>query len=100
VPTADVLRALGAARTPGQVLVGFGAERGEEGLERKRAMLADKNLDLVVFNDVGRDDIGFDADDNEVVLVTRGGERLVGKAPKAEIAAAVLDEIERLRGTA
>jgi phosphopantothenoylcysteine synthetase/decarboxylase len=59
-------------------------------------MLETKNADLVVYNDVGRSDIGFDASDNEVVLVTRSGERLVGKASKARIAAAVLDEVERL----
>ena len=55
VPTADVAKALGAARTTGQVLVAFGAESGEAGLERKRAMLDGKNVDLVVYNDVGRE---------------------------------------------
>jgi phosphopantothenoylcysteine decarboxylase/phosphopantothenate--cysteine ligase len=94
-PTEDVLRALGDSRN-GSVLVGFGAEEGEEGLERKRRMLAEKQLDLVVFNDVSREDIGFDAPDNEVVLITADGERTVGKAPKQEIAAAILDEVERL----
>ena len=59
------------------MLVAFGAEHGDEGLERKRAMLETKNADLVVFNDVGRADIGFDAAENEVVLVTRDGERTV-----------------------
>ena len=59
-------------------------------------MLADKHLDLVVFNDVSRDDIGFDAADNEVVLIGTGGERKIEKAPKGEIAAAILDEVERL----
>ena len=96
VPTADVARALGAARRDGQVLVAFGAEQGEDGLERKRAMLTDKNVDLVVYNDVGRDDIGFDSPDNEVVLVTHDGERPVGKASKPAIADAILDEVERL----
>jgi phosphopantothenoylcysteine decarboxylase / phosphopantothenate---cysteine ligase len=47
---------------------------------------------------VGRDDIGFDSDDNEVVLVTRDGERQVPKAPKPQVAAAILDEVERLLG--
>lgn len=98
VPTPDILKALGAARTPGQLLVAFGAETGEEGLARKRAMLDDKNVDLVVYNDVGRDDIGFDAADNEVTLITRDGERVVGKAAKDAVAAAIVDEIERLRG--
>jgi phosphopantothenoylcysteine decarboxylase/phosphopantothenate--cysteine ligase len=49
-----------------------------------------------VFNDVSRADIGFDASDNEVVLLTEDGERHVAKAPKREIASAVLDEVERL----
>ncbi len=98
VPTADVARALGAARRDGQVLVAFGAESGEDGLARKRAMLTDKNVDLVVYNDVGRDDVGFESEDNEVVLVSRGGERTVAKAPKREIAGAILDEVERLLG--
>ncbi len=78
------------------MLVGFGAEIGAAGRERKRAMLDSKNLDLVVYNDVADAGIGFDAADNEVVLMTRKGEREVPKAPKAEIAAAVLDEVERL----
>jgi phosphopantothenoylcysteine decarboxylase/phosphopantothenate--cysteine ligase len=96
VPTADVARALGAARRDGQVLVAFGAESGEDGLARKRAMLTDKNVDLVVYNDVGRDDVGFESDDNEVVLVSHDGERTVAKAPKPAIARAILDEVERL----
>jgi len=96
VPTADIARALGASRRDGQVLVAFGAESGEEGLARKRAMLADKNVDLVVYNDVGRVDIGFESFDNEVLLISRTGERLVTKAPKPEIAGAILDEVEKL----
>jgi len=97
-PTDDIARTLGERKRAGQVLVTFGAEHGEDGLERKRGMLETKNADLVVYNDVGRSDIGFDAPDNEVVLVSRSGERLVGKASKARIAAAVLDEVERLLG--
>ena len=94
-PTVDVARALGERKNEG-VLVAFGAEHGQHGLERKRAMLTSKNADLVVFNDVGREDVGFGSPDNEVVLVSRDGERRVAKAPKNEIAAAVLDEVERL----
>jgi phosphopantothenoylcysteine decarboxylase / phosphopantothenate---cysteine ligase len=91
-PTEDVVKTLAARRENGQVIVAFGAEQGGEGLERKRAMLADKNVDLVVYNDVARTDIGFDSKDNEVVLITREGEKRVAKAPKSRIAAAVLDE--------
>ena len=59
-------------------------------------MLTDKNVDLVVYNDVSREDIGFDSGDNEVTLISKDGERLVPKASKASIAAAILDEVERL----
>ena len=96
-PTKDVLAELGRTRANGQLLVGFAADHGTEGLERARAKLAAKAVDLIVFNDVSRDDIGFDAAENEVVMVLAdGGERVIGKAPKSSIAAAVLDEVERL----
>ncbi len=99
-PTTDVLAALGAARRPGQVLVGFAADGAGEGLERARAKRIAKQVDLVVYNDVSRNDIGFDAPENEVVVLSGEGERNVPKAPKREIAAAVLDEVERLLSNA
>jgi phosphopantothenoylcysteine decarboxylase/phosphopantothenate--cysteine ligase len=92
-PTTDVLSELGARRTNGQLLVGFAADRGERGLERAREKLANKRADLIVFNDVARDDVGFDAPDNEVVLVSARGERRIEKAPKERVAAAILDEV-------
>jgi phosphopantothenoylcysteine decarboxylase/phosphopantothenate--cysteine ligase len=98
-PTTDVLARLGERRVPGQVLVGFAADQGEQGLARAREKLATKHADLFVFNDVGRDDIGFESTDNEVTLVRSGGsEQTIAKAPKDEIAAAILDEVERLLG--
>jgi len=96
-PTVDVLRELSARRREGQLLVGFAADEGEPGLERARSKLVDKKADLIVFNDVSRADIGFDAEDNEVVLISGSEERTLEKAPKTIIAAAVLDEVERLR---
>jgi phosphopantothenoylcysteine decarboxylase/phosphopantothenate--cysteine ligase len=95
-PTTDVLRALGE-REPHGVLVGFAAEAGEA-LDRARRKLADKRSNLIVFNDVSRSDIGFDADVNEVVLLSAEGERVVPKTSKREIAAEVLDEVVKLLG--
>jgi phosphopantothenoylcysteine decarboxylase/phosphopantothenate--cysteine ligase len=95
-PTADVLAALGAARREGQVLVGFAADAGNGGLERAREKRLAKHADLFVFNDVSRPDIGFDVPHNEVVVVSDNGERTIEKAPKRVVAAAVLDEVERL----
>jgi len=94
-PTTDVLKTLGG-RGGDAVLVGFAAESGAEAIERARGKLTDKNVNLVVFNDVSRSDIGFDSDDNEVVLVGHEGERRIEKAPKREIAGAILDEVARL----
>jgi phosphopantothenoylcysteine decarboxylase/phosphopantothenate--cysteine ligase len=95
-PTRDVLAALGSSRRPGQVLVGFAADGAAAGLERAREKRKTKGTDLFVFNDVSRGDIGFDAEENEVVVISAAGERQVEKAPKRAIAAAVLDEVERL----
>jgi phosphopantothenoylcysteine decarboxylase/phosphopantothenate--cysteine ligase len=97
-PTTDVLQSLGAARRDGQILVGFAADEGERGLERAREKLVRKNVDAIVFNDVARADIGFDATDNEVTIVTAAGERTHERRPKEEIAAQILDQVERLLG--
>lgn len=94
-PTTDVLRELGASRRNGQLLVGFAADHGERGLERAREKLANKRVDLIVYNDVSRDDIGFDAAENEVVLVSAEGEQRIERAAKERIAAAILDEVAR-----
>jgi phosphopantothenoylcysteine decarboxylase/phosphopantothenate--cysteine ligase len=95
-PTTDVLRTLGEQRTNGQVLIGFAAEHGDAGLSRAREKLKQKRIDLVVYNDVSRGDIGFDAGDNEVVLITAAGERRVTKAAKDQIAVTIVDTAEEL----
>ena len=95
-PTEDILAELARRRANGQVLVGFAADEGESGLARAREKLAVKGGNLFVFNDVSRSDIGFDAEDNEVVLVSERGERKVGKRSKPEVAAAILDEVATL----
>jgi phosphopantothenoylcysteine decarboxylase / phosphopantothenate---cysteine ligase len=95
-PTTDVLRALAERRNNGQVLVGFAADTGDKGLAHAREKLERKRVDLVVYNDVGRDDVGFDSGDNEVVLVSAAGERHVAKASKDRIAAAIVDRAEEL----
>jgi phosphopantothenoylcysteine decarboxylase/phosphopantothenate--cysteine ligase len=96
LPTPDVLAELGARRRNGQILVAFGADHGADGLARKRGMLDSKDVDLVVYNDVGRDGIGFDSPENAVTIVSRAGEREVEQAPKERIASEILDEVERL----
>ena len=96
VPTEDVLAELGRRARNGQVLVGFAADEGEAGLERAREKLRNKRGNLFVYNDVSRDDIGFDSDWNELVLLTARGERPVSRRSKEECAVAILDEVETL----
>jgi len=104
-PTADVLAGLSAGRSDSQTLVGFAAEHGERAVQCARRKLTEKGLDAVVVNDISRADIGFEADANEVTILAMDGERReilqhVPRAPKPEVAEAILDAIERLRAGA
>jgi hypothetical protein len=76
----------------------WGVYTGEAGLARAREKLERKALDAVVLNDISRADIGFDAAENEVTILTREGERSVARALKDVVAGAILDEVEALRG--
>ena len=96
-PTEDVLSALADVRRPDQIVVGFAAEHGDRALEYAREKRRRKRLSAIVVNDISRSDIGFDVAENEVTIVTEGDERLVPRTSKASVAAAVLDEVERLR---
>jgi phosphopantothenoylcysteine decarboxylase / phosphopantothenate---cysteine ligase len=95
-PTQDVLAELGRRRRDGQVLVGFAADEGEAGLAEARAKRVHKSVNLIVFNDVSRDDIGFDSEENEVTVIGEAGERHIAKRSKQECAAAILDEVAAL----
>ncbi|HKJ23668.1 MAG TPA: bifunctional phosphopantothenoylcysteine decarboxylase/phosphopantothenate--cysteine ligase CoaBC [Myxococcota bacterium] len=86
------------SRAPGErIVVGFAAE-SEDLVAAARRKLERKGCDLIVANDVSREGAGFDADTNAVVLVWPGGE--VEELPllsKAEVAAQLLDRVEKLR---
>ena len=99
-PTEDVLSVLAKERNAGQTLIGFAAEHGKGAVERGRAKLERKGLDAIVVNDISRADIGFDAPDNEVTIVTAARERQVQLGSKRAVAAAILDEVEVLRSPA
>ncbi len=94
-PTADILAQLGALRAPGQTIIGFAAEHGAGGVERARAKLERKGVDMIVMNDVSRSDIGFDVDSNELTLVTPDGDQQVSRRSKQACAAAIWDTFVR-----
>lgn len=95
-PTPDILAEVGQKKGD-RLLIGFAAET-QNLIEEARRKLQTKNCDMVVGNIVSRDDIGFGADDNEVVLILRTGQAIqVPRASKREIADAILDQALPLR---
>jgi len=97
IPTADVLAEAAEQRREGQIIVGFAAEHGAEGVERARAKLERKTLDAIVVNDISRPDIGFDSDHNEVAILGQSGELHVPRSTKEDVAVRVLDFVQDLR---
>ncbi|MEY2628045.1 MAG: bifunctional phosphopantothenoylcysteine decarboxylase/phosphopantothenate--cysteine ligase CoaBC [Actinomycetota bacterium] len=93
-PTPDILAGLGAAKRPGQVLVGFAAETANL-VANARGKLERKNLDIVVANDVSQPAVGFGHDTNAVTIVTKDATENVPLADKRRIAAHVLDSVEK-----
>ena len=96
--TPDILGDLGSRRLAtgsGPVLVGFAAET-EDVVRRASAKRDKKHVDLIVANDVSRDDSGFDVDVNEVTIIGSDGADHHPLQSKARVAATVLDRIEKL----
>jgi len=88
----DILAELGRTREE-PLLVGFAAET-DDLIENARSKLQRKNVDFIVANDVSREDIGLDSDHNQVTILGRdGGVFEVPRAPKAEVAEAILDRV-------
>jgi phosphopantothenoylcysteine decarboxylase/phosphopantothenate--cysteine ligase len=82
-----------------QTVVAFAAETGDLETRGRRKMEA-KGADLIVVNDVGRTDVGFDAPDNEVLLVAPDEPaRQIPKASKREVADRIWDEVIRIRNS-
>jgi phosphopantothenoylcysteine decarboxylase/phosphopantothenate--cysteine ligase len=98
-PNADILAEV-AARRPSAFVVGFAAETHDVAANA-RAKLERKGIDLLVANDVSQQGIGFDAEDNEVLLLDRwGGARALPRMPKGDVADAILSHVLSLRTAA
>jgi len=97
-PTPDILAELG--RKKGDfLLIGFAAETQNLQAESRRK-LESKNCDMVVGNLVGSRDLGFETDDNEVVLTLRTGPPIaLPRASKRVLADLIFDEVLKLRLT-
>ena len=99
--TPDILADLGARRAAsgrGPLLVGFAAET-ENVVARAAAKRDAKQVDLIVANDVSREDAGFEVDTNAVTIVGRDGPETLPLQTKDRVAMAILDRIETLLAT-
>ena len=92
----DILKSWGDSKTEDQFLVGFALE-DENGMQSAQRKLDTKNLDFIVLNELSDDGAGFQTDTNKITLVTKGGEvHKFGLKPKPEVAADILDTLQRL----
>ena len=85
----------GLARRGIPLLVGFAAET-DNVVEKARDKRRRKKLDLIVANDVSRNDRGFEAATNAVTIIGPDDEAEIPLQSKSGIAAAILDRVERL----
>jgi phosphopantothenoylcysteine decarboxylase / phosphopantothenate---cysteine ligase len=96
--TPDILKALGAKKKKGQILVGFAAEYGTDGKKEALRKCVEKSCDMVCLNDISRKDIGFNVDQNEVTIVFPDGhEKKLEKTMKARIARDIMLEVAGLK---
>jgi phosphopantothenoylcysteine decarboxylase/phosphopantothenate--cysteine ligase len=96
--TPDILREVAQSRPKDQLIVGFAAET-DDLLTNAREKLISKDLDVVVANDVSREDSGFDSENNAIVILLRDHFDPV-ELPlmsKLEAAHRILDEVVKLR---
>lgn len=96
--TDDILLGTLPQRHPSLTTVGFALETGNA-IEKGRAKLERKQLDMIVINDANEPGAGFDVDTNTVnILDVRGVLTHVSLRDKREVADAILDAIEQYRG--
>lgn len=96
----DILAAVRSAKNPRQVVAAFAAETSDL-VENAGRKLRDKGADLLIGNDVSRAGVGFDADDNEVILLTAGPEGAieredVPRSSKTVIAERIVSAVTRV----
>ena len=88
-PTRDILASV-AKQDREFLVVGFAAETNEVE-ENARKKVREKNLDIIVANDVSTPDLGMESDENEVTVVFRSGEtKTISRSSKKIIADALV----------
>ncbi len=92
VKNIDILAELGRRKGDRQILVGFAAESREH-LQEGARKLKEKNLDLIVVNDILGSQSGFDVDTNQVTLIDQEGNHAIPLMSKEETADRIWDAV-------
>ena len=95
VKNIDILAELGSRKKARQILVGFAAESRDHQQEGMRK-LQEKNLDLIVVNDILGSQSGFDVDTNQVTLIDRNGSHEVPLMSKEDTADQIWDAVRAM----
>jgi phosphopantothenoylcysteine decarboxylase/phosphopantothenate--cysteine ligase len=92
--TPDILAEISKKKRPGQIIVGFALEKGEEAESYARKKLVEKNLDMIVLNNIADEGAGFGYDTNKITIFMRSGEKIaLPLMSKEECANAILQSI-------
>ncbi len=90
-PNPDIARAVGQAKRPDQVTVGFALETDNEQVNAQ-GKLERKNLNFIVMNSLRDKNAGFQVDTNKVTIFTDKGETIEGECKsKREVARDIVD---------
>jgi phosphopantothenoylcysteine decarboxylase / phosphopantothenate---cysteine ligase len=92
--TPDILAEISKKKRPGQIIAGFALEKGDEAENYAQKKLVEKNLDMIVLNNIADEGAGFGYDTNKITVFMRSGERhALPLMTKEECARAILDNI-------
>ena len=98
VPTEDIAAAIGSRRRQDGVVAGFALET-DNAEDNAIGKLRRKNMDMIVLNSLRDPGAGFGTDTNKVTFFFRNGDsQCLPLESKADVAAALVDRLERLLG--
>ncbi len=95
IQTPDILSEIGRRKNK-PFIIGFSAETGNK-IERAKKKLKEKNMDMIIFNDITEKGSGFEVDTNKVVIIDRRRETRLPLMSKDSVADEILNRFVELR---
>lgn len=95
IRTPDIISEIAGKKTR-PFIIGFAAETGPK-IENARKKLKEKNMDMIIFNDVTEPGAGFDSETNKVMIIDREKERELPLLSKDSVAEEILDSMIEIK---